>query len=95
MALPARCETPVHQPIALPVACRVTGLGGARWCLVSQCQWRGCTELGHTHSAVTFLIFNMPIGGIYLCKKHCKEARQTRHMDVQISQIKMETREGA
>ena len=60
-----------------------------------QCMWRDCRREGHTHSAVVFAHFGDQVGGIYLCGKHCKQARQTGHMDLLLSQIKMERRKGA
>lgn len=54
-----------------------------------RCQWRDCAETGHSHGEVKFVVFNNKLGGIYLCEKHCQQARRTGHMDVLISQIKM------
>lgn len=61
-----------------------------------KCQWRDCDEIGHGHdySTVTFKAFHdakLAGGGIYLCKTHCKQAKQTGHMDILISAIHMGT----
>lgn len=59
-----------------------------------QCQWRDCEQEGHFHQAVAFKAFNAKLGGIYLCGEHCKQARRTSHMDILISQIRMEKAKG-
>lgn len=65
---------------------------------MNQCQWRGCNEPGHPHGGVSFKVFGIDknkVEGIYLCREHCKQAKRTRHLDVMISQIRMEPRAGA
>ncbi len=42
-----------------------------------------------------FLKFDDHVGPVYLCEKHCTRAKQTGRIDILISQIRMEKREGA